>query len=70
MNFDLWRGKADCQFWEVALTDLNYLLCVCVWGGLRGGVTNKYDYIMKVEERVTNMNALGERGRRGGEEWD
>ena len=32
-------------------------------------MTNKYDYIRKVEERLTNMNALGERGR-GGEDWD
>ena len=30
MNFDLWRGKADCQFLEVVLADFNYLLCVCV----------------------------------------
>ena len=50
-------------------------VCVCVWGGVewsgvewREGVTNEYDYIMKVEERLTNMNVLGKRGRkrRGG----
>ena len=31
MNFDLWRRKADCCLWEVALADFNYSLCVCVW---------------------------------------
>ena len=30
MNLDLWRGKADCCLWEVALADLNYSLYVCV----------------------------------------
>ena len=32
MNFDLWRGKADCCLWEVTLADLNYSLYVCVFG--------------------------------------
>ena len=40
MNFDLWRGKANCCLWEVVLADFNYSLCVCVWqeGGGGGGV--------------------------------
>ena len=39
--------------------------CVCVCGCVEGGedrVTNKYDYIMKVEERLTNMHWEAERG--------
>ena len=35
-------------------------VCMCVCGGGEGmELTNKYDYIRKVEERLTNMPALG-----------